>query len=114
VGSRLRPISELWEWQIHGRCRDRAAAQFFHPDDDLGRIRRGHREDAAKRICAGCPVRSECATHALTAGEVYGVWGGFAESEHRRLRRLGWQDALNDDRLVDIARLQRLLRREHP
>src|SRR5262245_8077058 len=57
----LQPIIEVWEWQMLGRCRDRSGTQFFHPDDDLGRISRRLREAAAKRICEGCPVLSECA-----------------------------------------------------
>ncbi len=61
----LQPISEVWEWQLMGRCRDRSGTQFFHPDDDLGRISRRLREAAAKRVCAQLPgagtVRDACA-----------------------------------------------------
>jgi WhiB family redox-sensing transcriptional regulator len=105
----LRPISEDWEWQATGLCRDRAGAQFFHPDDDLGRISRRLREAAAKRLCQSCPVRAACATHALNVGEEYGVWGGFTENERARLREAGWRDAVGRDRLVDVARLERRL-----
>jgi WhiB family redox-sensing transcriptional regulator len=107
----LRPIIDVWEWQAVGRCRDRAGTQFFHPDDDLGRISRRLREAGAKRVCSACPVRSECATHALTVGEEYGVWGGFSESERTMLRDLGWQDTLNHRRLVDVGRLERRIER---
>jgi WhiB family transcriptional regulator, redox-sensing transcriptional regulator len=107
----LRPISEVWEWQIVGRCRDRSGAQFFHPDDDLGRISRRLREAAAKRLCLGCPVRAECATHALTVGEEYGVWGGFSETERTMLRDLGWQDTIGANRLFGVSRLERKIER---
>jgi len=107
----LRPISDVWEWQVIGRCRDRASAQFFHPDDDLGRISRRLREAAAKRLCHSCPVRAECATHALTVGEEYGVWGGFSETERAMLRDLGWRDTLDRRRLVDVSRLERRIER---
>jgi WhiB family redox-sensing transcriptional regulator len=107
----LRPISEVWEWQIVGRCRDRSGAQFFHPDDDLGRISRRLREAAAKRLCHTCPVRADCATHALTVGEEYGVWGGFTETERTMLRDLGWQDTIGARRLVDVSRLDRRIER---
>lgn len=103
----LKPMSEVWEWQMMGRCRDRAGAQFFHPDDDLGRISRRLREAAAKRLCGSCPVRRECATHALSVGEEYGVWGGFSETERAMLRDLGWRDTLEPGRLADVARLER-------
>jgi WhiB family redox-sensing transcriptional regulator len=107
----LRPISDVWEWQVIGQCRDRASAQFFHPDDDLGRISRRLREAAAKRLCHSCPVRAECATHALTVGEEYGVWGGFSETERAMLRELGWRDTLDHRRLVDVSRLERRIER---
>jgi WhiB family redox-sensing transcriptional regulator len=109
--SQLQPISEAWEWQILGRCRDRNGTQFFHPDDDLGRISRRLREAAAKRVCDGCPVRRQCATHALTVGEEYGVWGGFSESDRSMLRELGWRDAIDGRRLADVSTLERRLRR---
>lgn len=105
----LRPIIEAWEWQTVGLCRDRSTTQFFHPDDDLGRISRRLREAAAKRLCLSCPVRAQCATHALTVGEEYGVWGGFTETERARLREVGWRDALRDNGLVDIEMLEQRL-----
>jgi WhiB family transcriptional regulator, redox-sensing transcriptional regulator len=105
----LRPIIEAWEWQAVGVCRDRASAQFFHPDDDLGRISRRLREAAAKRLCLSCPVRTECASHALSVGEEYGVWGGFTETERARLREMGWRDAVGEDQLVDVAELEQRL-----
>jgi WhiB family redox-sensing transcriptional regulator len=108
----LQPISEVWEWQLMGRCRDRSGTQFFHPDDDLGRISRRLREAAAKRVCAGCPVRAQCATHALRVGEEYGVWGGFSETERLMLQALGWQDTIDVKRRVaDVERLDRRVAR---
>jgi WhiB family redox-sensing transcriptional regulator len=107
----LRPLSDVWEWQMLGRCRDRSGTQFFHPDDDLGRISRRLREAAAKRLCESCPVRRECATHALSVGEEYGVWGGFSETERSTLRDLGWRDTVRDGHLADVGRLERRLAR---
>ncbi|WP_424556268.1 WhiB family transcriptional regulator [Streptacidiphilus pinicola] len=48
----------------------------------------GIREDAAKRVCAGCPVLDECRTYALEAREPYGVWGGMSEDERAALLRM--------------------------
>lgn len=107
--AQLQPISEVWEWQILGNCRDRNGAQFFHPDDDLGRISRRLREAAAKRVCDGCPVRRQCATHALSVGEEYGVWGGYSENDRATLRDLGWRDTVDDQRLADVPTLDRRL-----
>ncbi|MGE5830935.1 MAG: WhiB family transcriptional regulator [Micromonosporaceae bacterium] len=100
------PIAEMWDWQRNGACRGRDSAQFFHPDGERGasRIRR---EIAAKAVCRGCPVRPECAAHALAAREPYGVWGGFTEAERLRVLALGWDDLADQERLrVDVLRLE--------
>lgn len=103
------PLTELWDWQRHGACRGRDSAQFFHPDGERGSSRM-RREAAAKVVCSGCPVRPECAAHALSTREPYGVWGGFTESERLRLFETGWDD-LVDHRLgrADVRRLEQRL-----
>ncbi|MFV2083274.1 WhiB family transcriptional regulator [Micromonospora sp. LOL_021] len=107
------PIVDLWEWQILGACRGRDSAQFFHPDGERGSSR-NRRESGAKAVCRTCPVRAECAAHALSVREPYGVWGGFSESERLRLLALGWED-LADRRggRVDVQRLEARLGRPH-
>lgn len=79
--SRLpRPIASLWEWQYSGACRDLPTEVFFNPDGIRGPNRNKH-ENAAKAICASCPVIEQCRDHALTAQEPYGIWGGLTEDE---------------------------------
>jgi WhiB family redox-sensing transcriptional regulator len=39
----------------------------------------------AKRICAACPVQTECLQYSLANEEEFGVWGGLTEKERRRL-----------------------------
>ena len=43
----------------------------------------------ARRVCLGCPVRRECLSYALRAGEQWGTWGGLTELELQRERRRG-------------------------
>jgi len=74
------PVADVWEWQYQGSCRRVDPAVFFHPEGERGPARR-RRDDAAKAICAGCPVVQECREHALTVREPYGVWGGMTEQE---------------------------------
>ena len=107
------PISDLWEWQRLGSCRGRDSAQFFHPDGERGSSR-NRRETKAKQVCGTCPVRAQCAAHALAVREPYGVWGGFSESERLRLLAVGWED-LADRRqsAVDVARLEARLGAPH-
>jgi WhiB family redox-sensing transcriptional regulator len=100
------PVADVWDWQLLGACRGRDSAQFFHPDGERGSSR-GRREAKAKALCVSCPVRPECAAHALAVQEPYGVWGGFTEAERLRLLAVGWEDAadLRHNR-VDVARLE--------
>ena len=42
----------------------------------------------AKRVCASCPVRSECLATALVGIEDFGIWGGAGEGRRRHLRKL--------------------------
>lgn len=46
-----------------------------HPDD----------EARARALCAACPLRQACATHALTAPEPDGTWGGLTAGERLRI-----------------------------
>lgn len=107
------PIADIWDWQLLGACRGRDSAQFFHPDGERG-LSRNKREAKAKSVCAACPVRAECAAHALSVREPYGVWGGFSESERLRLLAVGWEDLANRYRTrVDIERLEARLGKPH-
>src|SRR5947199_9939905 len=100
------PIADIWDWQLMGLCRGRDSAQFFHPDGERGSSR-SRRELKAKTLCAACPVRAECAAHALATREPYGVWGGFTEAERLRLLASGWEDAADRQLArVDVRRLE--------
>jgi WhiB family redox-sensing transcriptional regulator len=103
------PIADSWDWQLRGLCRGRDSTQFFHPDGERGSSR-SRREAKAKALCMSCPVRAQCAAHALAVQEPYGVWGGFTEAERLRLLAVGWEDAADLRRnLVDVARLEQRL-----
>jgi WhiB family redox-sensing transcriptional regulator len=43
--------------------------------------------DRARRICAGCPVRTCCLDWALANGAAFGIWGGLTEHERRAAGR---------------------------
>ncbi|WP_155929469.1 WhiB family transcriptional regulator [Mycolicibacterium sp. CBMA 234] len=78
------PNADVWDWQLLASCRGEDWTLFFAADCETRR-RRAQREQRAKQMCRGCPVRTECRTHALTIGEAYGVWGGLSEPERTRL-----------------------------
>ena len=56
---------------------------FFAPDDERPPAKR-HRENAAKAVCARCPVRMPCALYALATHQPHGVWGGLNEEDRRQ------------------------------
>jgi WhiB family redox-sensing transcriptional regulator len=100
------PSADVWDWQRQGACRGQDSAQFFHPDGERGASRL-RREIAAKAVCRSCPVRAECAAHALVAREPYGVWGGFTEAERMRLLASGSERLCDPNRgRVDVTRLE--------
>ena len=71
-------------WDEEAACRSTDPDVFFPRDDMKGR---GHDVRAAKRICRGCPVRTQCLEFALEARLEHGVWGGLTDTERRSLRR---------------------------
>jgi len=72
-----------WEWQLAAACRG-SDELFFHPHGEREPAR-SERERAAQALCRRCPVRRECADHALEMGEPYGVWGGVTEAEREEV-----------------------------
>jgi WhiB family transcriptional regulator, redox-sensing transcriptional regulator len=78
------PNADLWDWQLRGLCRGKDSSLFFHPEGERGAARSA-REASAKEVCMRCPVRAECATHALAVREPYGVWGGLTEDEREAM-----------------------------
>ena len=80
------PVTDVWDWQMRGACRELDSALFFHPENERGPAR-AHREARAKQICSGCPVLDRCRAHALAVREPYGVWGGLSESDRSEIVR---------------------------
>ncbi|MGA8115013.1 MAG: WhiB family transcriptional regulator [Actinocatenispora sp.] len=98
--------ADVWDWQMAGNCRGLDSSLFFHPDGERGPSR-SRREREAKAVCGTCPVRAQCAAHALKVHEPYGVWGGLSESERQQLINAGWEDlADRRRRRVDLTRLE--------
>lgn len=71
------------EWWSRGACLS-AEPELFFPIAVTGPVRR--QIAAAKAVCAGCQVRSQCLSYALAAGPLHGIWGGMTEDERRGLR----------------------------
>nr|WP_190183618.1 WhiB family transcriptional regulator [Streptomyces cirratus] len=69
-------------WHAEAVCRRDEAGLFFAPSKEPTAARLA-REEAAKRVCARCPVMVACREHALLQPEPYGVWGGLTAAERR-------------------------------
>ncbi|MGV0807956.1 WhiB family transcriptional regulator [Mycolicibacterium setense] len=78
--------ADAWSWRLHARCRHADPAIFFHPDGERGHART-RRQQAAKRVCADCPVIDPCLRHSVAYQEAFGTWGGLAEAERSHLLR---------------------------
>ena len=77
-------VTEVWEWQLEGACREADPRLFFHPEGERGPAR--HKRDAAAvAVCAGCPVIQQCREHGLSVREPYGVWGGLTEEDREAI-----------------------------
>jgi len=70
-------LDDLLPWRSRAACCDTPPDLFYPegtrpPEADI---------DLAKQICHRCPVKFEC----LTAADDFGIWGGLAAAERRRL-----------------------------
>ena len=81
-----------------GNCNNHPPSVFF-PSDGVG-------VEAAKKICASCPVKESCLDHALDMRIDHGVWGGASERQRRRIlksRRIAARAAATPVELTDTA-----------
>ena len=91
------------EWMPQGRCREIPPGTFF-PSDGVG-------VEAARRICAECPVKAPCLEYALFHRIDHGVWGGASERERRRILRQRRLDEADAHSLAALAPFGRISRR---
>lgn len=72
------------DWRNLSACLHQDPELFF-PLGDAAPARR--QEEAARRVCARCPVRGQCLRWALESGEDFGVLGGMTPAERREMRQ---------------------------
>src|SRR5215472_12869111 len=76
-------------WMIAARLASQGACrgvdpELFFPVGSSGPAL--HQIAQAKAVCAGCLVRDECLSYAVTTGQSAGIWGGTSEEERRKIR----------------------------
>lgn len=78
-GTRFSELPKPPEWHTRAGCPSTDPELWF-PDE-------GASSRAAKRVCATCPVSTECLADALSqTRNPDGVWGGTTQHERRALR----------------------------
>ena len=63
-----------------------SVGDMFYSEDDMSSSDVYQQNQAAKRVCQGCPFFDTCRTYAL-AHERYGVWGGTTGNERVGMRK---------------------------
>jgi WhiB family redox-sensing transcriptional regulator len=71
-------------WRHRAACR-RTDADLFFPAGTTGDA--FEQIEAAKAVCATCPVQAACLQFSLETNQEAGVWGGKDEDERRKLRQ---------------------------
>lgn len=77
-------LAEL-SWKTQGEC-TKFDLELMFPIGTTGPA--ALQIQAAKAVCAVCPVAAECLRWAEEQHEYYGVWGGLTEEERKEQRRL--------------------------
>jgi WhiB family redox-sensing transcriptional regulator len=67
------------DWMADAACKGHDINLFFP--------QRGSSAAKANRICATCPVSSQCGNYAIDQGIRFGVWGATSERQRGRVRR---------------------------
>lgn len=90
--SRRKVVQQMFEpyvegdttWMGQAACR--ATQTEFFPAGGSGVPNRVVYAEA-KKVCGGCPVRSDCLDYAMRTDQQFGVWGGLTPGERRDLER---------------------------
>jgi WhiB family redox-sensing transcriptional regulator len=67
------------EWREDALCRQ-VDPELWFPETG------GDCGTTAKRLCASCPVQTECLEYGVTTFQRHGVWGGKSYSQLARIR----------------------------
>jgi len=62
-------------WMRNAACRGQGFNAWFPSEES------GEEADAAREVCSGCRVRTECLEYALAARIRHGLWGGLSGRE---------------------------------
>ena len=86
------PSTWVKGWAQHGACSKTEPDAFFV---------QGDAQQAATRVCLGCPVMVECLADSLDNRIEFGVRGGMTE-RHRRALLKGWPEVVSWGALFQV------------
>ena len=66
-------------WMDLGACQE-VDGDVFYPE-------KGDSNRAAKKVCSGCFVRSQCLEYALATNQQWGIWGGVSARQRWHMSR---------------------------
>ena len=66
------------EWVLRAACREGVDPELFFPPSAAY-------ASPALAVCRRCPVRGQCLTEALDAGDLDGIWGGTTRVQRARI-----------------------------
>ena len=99
--------ADTGDWRDDAECRT-ADPETFFPVGSTPLARR--QTQAAKEICARCPVRATCLDWAVATNQATGVWGGLSEDERRDLIDIrgdvAWTVCLDRQEFIEERRAQ--------
>ena len=84
-------------WRDDAACKH-AAPELFFPIGTTGVAI--EEIESAKRVCAVCPVQSQCLEFALLTRQEFGIWGGTTEEERRLLIKVVRAKARSEGRVA--------------
>ena len=73
------PHDEVDGWVSWAACAGQDT-NLFYPNKHL-------KAEAAKAVCARCPVAQQCLEYALERNDQNGIWGGLSPEERKMIRR---------------------------
>ncbi len=69
------------DWWEEAQCKSADSEIFFGNDTSTGRL------NAARFLCASCPVAGDCLSHALQEPERFGIWAGTSAAARAAMVR---------------------------
>lgn len=74
-------MQAVTDWMDQAACKGMDPALFYPGPGESGW------DHPARKVCAACPVKTQCLDHALANDERFGFWGGTSEKQRRKMRR---------------------------